>query len=131
MSLTILYVDDETELLTIFELMFGDDYEIRTFDNPVDALRMLADCPADIIISDQMMPQMNGTEFLRMAARLWPEAFRIMLTGNAAVGDVFAEIASGVINVFIPKPWNVSQMRGFLMMAANTLARRSDIKRMA
>jgi adenylate cyclase len=131
MSLTILYVDDEAELLTIFELMFRDEYEIRTFGNPADAIRMLADCPVDIIISDQMMPQMNGTEFLRMAARLCPAAFRIMLTGNAAVGDVFGEIASGVINIFIPKPWHKSQMKGFLMLAENTLARRSNTKRIA
>jgi DNA-binding NtrC family response regulator len=131
MGLTILYVDDETELLTIFKLMFGDDYDIRTFDNPADALRALADCQVDIIISDQVMPQMNGTEFLRIAARLYPKSFRIMLTGNAAVGDVFSEIASGVINVFIPKPWNKSQMKGFLVMAENTLARRSDPKRIA
>lgn len=131
MSLTILYVDDEPELLTIFELMFGNDYNIKTSSNPLDALRMLSDCPADIIISDQMMPQMNGTEFLRMAAKLCPDGFRIMLTGNAVVGDVFAEIASGVINIFIPKPWNPSQMKGFLVMAENTLARRSDAKRIA
>jgi response regulator RpfG family c-di-GMP phosphodiesterase len=131
MSLTILYVDDETELLTIFELMFRDEYNIRICDNPIDALRMLSDCPADIISSDQMMPQMNGTEFLRMAARLCPEGFRIMLTGNAAVGDVFAEIASGVINIFIPKPWSEPQMKGFLMMAENTMARRSGAKKIA
>lgn len=128
MSLVILYVDDETDLLTIFELMFKDDYDIRTFDNPIDALRMLSDCPADIIISDQMMPQMSGTEFLRKAARLCPDGFRIMLTGNAAVGDVFAEIASGVINIFIPKPWNAPQMQGFLMLASNTLRRRNSSK---
>jgi DNA-binding NtrC family response regulator len=131
MSLTILYVDDEAELLTIFELMFRDDYDVRTFEDPVEALRMLSDCPADIIISDQMMPVMNGTEFLRRATELCPEAFRIMLTGNAAVGDVFAEIASGIINIFIPKPWIKSQMKGFLMMAENTLARRSGSKRIA
>jgi DNA-binding NtrC family response regulator len=128
MSLTILYVDDETELLTIFELTFRDDFHIKTSNNPVEALRMLSDCPADIIISDQMMPQMNGTEFLRLAARLCPASFRIMLTGNAAVGDVFGEIASGVINIFIPKPWNASRMKGFLMMAENTLARRSTAR---
>lgn len=131
MSLTILYVDDETELLTIFELMFGDDYDIRISDNPADALRMLSDCPADVIISDQMMPHMSGTEFLRLSAGLCPESFRIMLTGYAAVGDVFGEIASGLTNVFIPKPWNASQMKGFLMLAENTLARRSDAKKTA
>ena len=131
MNLTILYVDDESELLTIFELMFGGDYNIKTSDNPIDALRMLAECPADIIISDQMMPQMSGTEFLRMTARLCPDAFRIMLTGNAIVGDVFAEIASGIINIFIPKPWSDVQMKGFLTMAETTLARRSNTKRIA
>lgn len=131
MRLTILYVDDEAELLTIFELMFEYDYDIRTFDNPADALRMLADCPADIIISDQMMPRMNRKEFLRKAAKLFPESFCVMLTGNAAVGDVFGEIASGVINIFIPKPWNASQMKGFLTMAENTLERRSSSKRIA
>lgn len=38
MSLTILYVGDETELLTIFELTFRDDYHIKTSNNPVEAL---------------------------------------------------------------------------------------------
>lgn len=129
MSLTILYVDDQTELLTIFKLMFGDDYEIRICDNPADALRMLSESPVDIIISDQSMPEMSGTQFLRLATKLCPNSFRIMLTGYAAVGDVVGEIASGIINIFIPKPWSETQLRGFLMMAENTLARRPNSKR--
>ena len=129
MSLTILYLDDEAELLTIFELMFSADYDIRTVDNPADALRMLSDCPAEIIISDQMMTRMNGTEFLRLAAGLCPESIRILLTGHAAVGDVLGEMTSGVINIFIPKPWTASQMQGFLTLAQNTLMRRTGTKK--
>ena len=128
MSLTVLYVEDETELLTIFDLMFGDEYDIRITDNPLDALRMLLEHPADIIISDQSMPQMNGTEFLREAAKLCPDSFRIMITGYDTVGGVFEEIANGIIHVFIPKPWTKPQMQGFLQLARNTLSRRDGAK---
>ncbi len=127
--LSILYVDDETVSLNLFKRMFQNEYDVRVSDNPKDAIRLIRECPADIIISGQSQPQMSGNEFLREACKICSDSFRIMLTSNAAVGDYLKEIASGTINIFIPKPWNENQMRGFLTLAANTLARRSSLQR--
>lgn len=56
-------------------------------------------------ISDWGIPGISGTDFLHEAATVCLGSFRATLTGLAQVGDVFPEISSGVIRLFIPKPW--------------------------
>jgi FixJ family two-component response regulator len=72
---------------------------------------MLSECAADIIITDQSMPEISGSQFLREAVEKCPDSFRIMLTGYSVVGDVFGDVTSGLINIFIVKPWKEEQMR--------------------
>jgi DNA-binding NtrC family response regulator len=117
---SIFYFDDETTLLRLFELMFGDDYDVRTAATLVEARRVLSDCP-DVIISDLSMPEISGVDFLREAARVCPRSFRILLTGHGSVGDFFSEVSAGVIQHFIPKPWDEEQVREALTRASLTL----------
>jgi DNA-binding NtrC family response regulator len=114
---SILYFDDEQSLLDIFEEMFGGKYEVRTTTTLAEARRILADCTVEIVISDQLMPEIEGTEFLREAAALCPDSFRIMLTGHAVVGEMLAEISSGIIQLFVVKPWTEEQLRQVLERA--------------
>jgi DNA-binding NtrC family response regulator len=111
MKLAILYLDDDDGCLSLFEHMFGDTYDVRVAATPGEARRMLAERAADIIISDQSMPEIEGTEFLREVAATYPASYRVMLTGTAAVGNVLREIGTGVINLFITKPWTEEHMR--------------------
>lgn len=111
MKRSVFYFDDDATLLDIFQEMFEDEYDVRTTTKLADARRMLAVCAADIIITDQSMPEISGSEFLREAAVKCPHSFRIMLTGYAVVGDVFGDVTNGLINIFIAKPWNEEQMR--------------------
>lgn len=111
MKWSVFYFDDDATLLDIFQEMFQDEYDIRTTTKLAAARRMLAECAADIIISDQSMPEISGLEFLREAGEKCPRSFRIMLTGYAVVGDVFGEVTTGLINIFIAKPWEETQMR--------------------
>ena len=120
-KLSILYLDDEKPLLDIFREMFGDLYEVRTAATAAEARRSLADAPADIIISDQKMPDIVGAEFLREAAEFCPDSLRIMLTGHAGVDDMFEEIGSGVIQLFVSKPWQEDQMLEVLARASALL----------
>jgi len=110
---SVLYFDDEPVLLDIFRDMFSDTYDVQTASTLPEARSALARCP-DIIISDWSMPEMPGTDFLREAAHTCPDSFRVMLTGYGQVGDVFKEISSGVIQLFITKPWDESDMREVL-----------------
>ncbi len=111
MKRTVSYFDDDAMLLDIFQEMFQDEYDIRTTTELAVARRMLSECAADIIITDQSMPEISGSEYLREASEKCPRSFRIMLTGYAVVGDVFDEVTNGLINIFIVKPWEETQMR--------------------
>lgn len=114
MKRSVFYFDDDATLLDIFQEMFEDEYDVRTATTLAEAQRMLSECEADIIITDQSMPEISGSEFLREAMRKCPHSFRIMLTGYAVVGDVYADITKGLIDVFIVKPWKEEQMRQVL-----------------
>jgi DNA-binding NtrC family response regulator len=118
---SVFYLDDEQDLLDIFREMFGKTYNVQTAISLAEARGMLADCPFDIIISDQNMPDIRGDEFLREAATLCPESFRIMLTGQAFVGEMFKEIAAGIIQSFVRKPWDKDEMSKVLERAVSTL----------
>jgi DNA-binding NtrC family response regulator len=120
MRQSVFYLDDEQTLLDIFRETFSDTYEIYTAATLAEARRVLAACNVDIIISDQKMPEIEGAEFLREASALCPESFRIMLTGQAVVGDMLMEIRSGIIHLFVSKPWTEDQMRRILERAIAT-----------
>jgi DNA-binding NtrC family response regulator len=115
---SVLYLDDEQGLLNIFQEMFGDIYDVYTVASLAEARRILADCGVDIIISDQSMPEIEGAEFLREAAGMCPDSFRIMLTGQAVVGEMLREISTGIIQAFVRKPWKEEEMRRVLERAS-------------
>lgn len=78
---------------------------------------MLAEQPADIIISDQSMPEIKGTEFLGEVATAYPSSYRVLLTGSVHLGGVIPEIGAGLIHLFIPKPWTEHDMQQMLERA--------------
>ncbi len=114
---SIFYLDDDASHLELFREMFGAEYDVHTAISLDEARRMLADCSAEIIISDQLMPEVKGTEFLREAARRCPSTFRVLLSGTIVVGEVLAEVGAGVVHIFLSKPWNKGEMREALERA--------------
>lgn len=117
MKKTILYLDDDAECLNVFEEMFGKEFDVRVALTPEEARRMLAERPADIIISDQIMPGSCGTDFLREVAAGPAQNYRVLLTGSSLMGSVIAEIGSGVVNTFITKPWTRDDIHSVLERA--------------
>jgi signal transduction histidine kinase/FixJ family two-component response regulator len=107
----LLYVDDEVENLRIFELTFRREFSIVTATNGASAIELINHEPIAIVLSDQKMPGMLGTEFLSRVAEIDPKTVRILVT---AYGD--AETLGDAINVggiyrFVPKPWTPDDMR--------------------
>jgi DNA-binding NtrC family response regulator len=115
---TILYIDDEAGCLSLFQEIFGGEYEVRTVTTLSEARRLLAEHPADIIISDQSMPEIKGTDFLIEVATTQPSSYRVLLTGNITVGDAITEIGAGIVHIFITKPWTAENMRRALWRAS-------------
>ena len=82
---TVLIVDDETivtQSLAAF-LNLETDYRVLQSQSPQEALTLLRESPVDVVISDFLMPEMNGLEFLLEVRKLYPVIPRIMLTGYA------------------------------------------------
>jgi DNA-binding NtrC family response regulator len=115
---SVIYFDDEVQALDIFQQMFAAEYDVRVAANLSQARRMLSERPADIIISDQEMPEISGTEFLAEVTKVYPLSYRVLLTGSMLASEAIPEILSGIVQLFIPKPWTEQEMRQVLERAS-------------
>ena len=107
----ILIVDDDPEVRAVLEILLADCGDVRAAPDGPTALRMLAEAPADLVLSDQRMPHMSGVEFLEVVARLMPEAIRVILTAFSDVGPIVTAINRGAVSRFLLKPWNEKHLR--------------------
>ncbi|BAL25715.1 ATPase, T2SS/T4P/T4SS family [Azoarcus sp. KH32C] len=114
----LLIVDDEPSILKALTRTFRSEaYEVVTAGNGSEALARLQEAPAHVIISDYMMPGMNGAELLKKVKSLYPDTIRIMLTGHADTGAVMGAINEGAVYKFILKPWNDDDLRVTVSLA--------------
>jgi DNA-binding NtrC family response regulator len=118
MKRSVFYFDDDERQLESFDELFADEFAVLTAAKLAEARRILRKIEPEIIISDQMMPEIEGTAFLSEAMRSCPDSFRILLTGQMMVGEVLSELGAGVIHHFLSKPWREEQMRAALERAA-------------
>jgi len=108
----LLLVDDESAVLKSLTRCFRkENYAISTCTQPLEALRMLDEKSYHLVISDFMMPKMNGAEFLTAVRSKHPNIIRIMLTGHADTQAVMTAINDGAVYKFILKPWNDDDLR--------------------
>lgn len=104
---TVLCVDDEHNVLqSLKRLLRREKYHIKTADSGEAALQILEHHEVHLVISDQRMPGMNGTELLSRIKDLYPGILRIMLTGYTDVDSITDSINKGHIYKFFLKPWN-------------------------
>lgn len=104
----IVVVDDEKMVTSAFKTLFKvEGYsDIHLFNNPEEAVEFLKENTPDLIISDFIMPEMNGLEFLREAKKLYPEVSMILLTGYADKENAIKAINEIGLYKYIEKPWD-------------------------
>lgn len=109
---TLLLVDDEPNILSsLSRLLRREGYTILTAVSPLVAFDLLARHPVQVVISDQRMPEMSGTEFLSRVRQLYPNTVRLVLTGYTDLESVTGAINQGAIYKFLTKPWDDDQLR--------------------
>ncbi|HYF03060.1 MAG TPA: hybrid sensor histidine kinase/response regulator [Patescibacteria group bacterium] len=109
--ISVLFVDDEPEMLGALADFFSTFTSVRTATDGRVALEMLRDSPADIIVADQRMPGINGTEFLSKSRKICPESERILMTAYADVENIIQSINEARISYFLTKPVDFQQLR--------------------
>ncbi len=102
----VLCVDDEPGLLRSLRWLLRGRYEVAVADSGLDGLALLSAENFDVIISDQRMPGMTGTEFLERARKVSPRSIRLLLTGYSDYNAVLSSVNDSEVFRFISKPWD-------------------------
>lgn len=107
----VLYVDDEEGNLMAFRASFRREFDVHVSQSPTEALAWLEENPVHVVISDQRMPGMQGSEFLAIVRKRWPRIVRLLLTGYSDIQAVVDAINLGGIHAYITKPWDPTDLR--------------------
>ncbi len=117
----ILVVDDEPDNLDLLYRTFRRDFQVLKADSGINALQILAtEGEVAVIISDQRMPEMKGTEFLSKTVPQFPNTVRIILTGFTDIEDLVEAINAGQVYKYITKPWDPTELKAVVQRAAET-----------
>jgi DNA-binding NtrC family response regulator len=110
---SVLIVDDEEMVLTSLStyLALESDYEVATFTSALSALSHLEANDVGLIISDFLMPEMDGITFLTRARELRPDAPRVLLTGYADKENAIKAINQVGLYQYVEKPWDNDDLR--------------------
>ena len=98
---TLMFVDDEKHILNAMKWLFRKDYNLIFANSGEEAVELLKSSPVDVLISDQKMPGMRGTEVLKAARELCPQTIRLLLTGYSDYNAVISSINDGEVFRFI------------------------------
>jgi DNA-binding NtrC family response regulator len=103
----ILLVDDDELIISAFRRTLRKfNWTIDAFSNPLDALAATETNHYNLLISDYMMPQMNGIDFLEQAHRNVPDALLIIMSANIDLQGLTDALNRANVHRFIPKPWD-------------------------
>ena len=115
---TLLLIDDEERILRSLRMLFFSGYNVRMTTDPQEAIRILGEEKIHVIISDQRMPLMQGSELLRIARETSPATMRILLTGYSDMEASIASVNEGEVFRYLLKPWIGDEVRKVVAEAA-------------
>ena len=114
----VLCVDDEPNILRSLKWMLQKEFEVHTATSGQAGLMLVADHDFDVVISDQRMPGMMGSEFLREVRKRSPRSMRILLTGYSDLQAILRSVNESEVFRFISKPWKIDELPGVVAEAA-------------
>lgn len=115
---TLLLVDDEERILRSLRMLFFTGYTVHATTDPQEALHILREHQVHVIVSDQRMPDMQGSELLRRARELSPATMRILLTGYSDIEASIASVNEGEVFRYLMKPWVAEEVKQVVAEAA-------------
>lgn len=112
MNNKILLVDDETNVLSALKrALFDEQLEIVSVTSAEKALEIMQQQYFKVVVSDERMIGMQGSEFLTQVREHYPHILRIMLTGHATLEAAMKAVNEGEIYRFFSKPWNDHELK--------------------
>lgn len=106
----VLYVDDEEANLIAFRANFRKQFTVYTASSAAEAKQVLAENPVSVLITDQRMPEITGSQLLAEAAKTYPNQMRILLSAYSDIEALTHAVNEGYIFKFLKKPWNDAEI---------------------
>ncbi len=108
----VLFVDDEANVLSALRRSLRrEPYECLFAEGPDEALEVLKEKEVDLVVSDHLMPSMDGLTFLKHVRDMYPHVVRVILTGHADLQMAIEAINEGEVFRFLTKPWNDLELK--------------------
>jgi response regulator RpfG family c-di-GMP phosphodiesterase len=129
----LLVVDDEESITkALYRIFRREGYEIDTASSGQEGLALLkeAERPFSLIISDQRMPGMTGTQFLEKVKKILPDVIRILLTGYSDMDAIVDAINKGEIHRYLTKPWKDDDLLVQIRQALEQYELRAENRRL-
>lgn len=128
---TVLFVDDEVNILKALKrLTRHEPWTVLCAARGADALELLDRAPAQVVVSDQRMPEMSGVDLLQSVRDRHPDVVRMMLTGYTEMNVAVDAINRGEIFRLITKPWNDEELKATIRQAFDHYHLKREIKRL-
>ena len=119
MNKKIMVIDDDKDILQILQFAFKQDgYEVESASDGPEAINKLraGSIITPVIVSDIMMPNMNGLELLRIIKNEHPDTLFIMLTAHSSADFAIKSLNEGAF-AYLTKPLNIDELRSILRNA--------------
>jgi DNA-binding NtrC family response regulator len=128
---SLLIVDDEENVRkAVARALQPGGHDFRFAASGVEALGMLREAPADLLMSDYSMPLMTGLELMRAARKMFPDMLRIILTGAADLELAMAAVNEGEVYRFLTKPWDNVELELTVRLGLERLALERENRRL-
>jgi putative two-component system response regulator len=120
MNRALLIVDDEPKVASSLKRQLRrDGYTIYSANSGKEGIRLLNEKDIGVVLSDLMMPEMDGIAFLERVKRHKPDVVRMLLTANASLNNAMDAVNRLQIFGYLTKPWSAQQLKGAVARAFN------------
>jgi len=124
----VLLVDDEVSILNATRGILRRTYKVHTFSNPLEVMDFLEDNEVDVIVSDEMMPEMKGSVLVEKIHEKHPDICKIILSGQSEKEDIANAVNGGNIFSFLFKPTDETQLFQVIEKGLENKKLREEIK---
>jgi DNA-binding NtrC family response regulator len=123
--------DDESARRAVAYALRSEDYDVRLAAGVLEALKLIHERPADVVVSDQMMPVMNGLQLMREVRKKLPDSIWIIVTGCVELERLnAATLREGEVYRFLSKPWDQLELQFTLRQAFERVALERENRRL-
>ena len=113
---TLLLVDDDPNLLALTQMLFSSDYDVVTARNGNAAWQILQTQPVDVVVTDLIMPGMNGAELAEKIKSDFPQKIPVILL-TTATEMTHNLLRKGTVDAVVSKPCSVDELSSIISRA--------------